>query len=385
MTIAGNAPPRRPVYLDYQATTPADPRVVAAMLPYFFEHFGNAHSTTHPYGWLAEEAVTLAREQVADLIGAETKEIVFTSGATESNNLAIKGVADFYGSRRKHLITVATEHRCVLESCRRLEREGYALTTLPVDRQGRIDLDQLAQAITDDTLLVSVMAVNNEIGVIQPLAAIGAMCRSRGVFFHTDAAQAVGKIPLDVNAMNIDLMSLSAHKLYGPKGIGALYVRRRPRVRLAPLIDGGGQEQGLRSGTLATPLCVAMGEACRLAGHEMADNARHLKTVRDRFLAVLSVQLPDHQVNGDMVERIPGNLNISFPYIEGDRLLPALGLDSEMAHASLRIGFGRSTSVEDAEFAALYIADAVKSLRRESPLWALHQEGIVLSTIGHDI
>jgi cysteine desulfurase len=395
---------KRPVYLDYQATTPCDPRVVAAMLPYFSERFGNPHSVTHAFGWQAEEAVELAREQVAAIIGAEPKEVVFTSGATESNNMAIKGVGRFYRQHKDHLVTVATEHKCVLESCRRLEREGFAVTVLPVGADGLIDLDRVAAAIGDRTLLVSVMAVNNEIGVIQPIAEIGALCRSRGVFFHSDAAQAVGKIPLDVEAMNIDLMSISAHKLYGPKGVGALYVRRRPRVRLEPLIDGGGQERGMRSGTLPTPLVVGFGEACRIAGDEMTEEAARLRRLRDRMIQGIVGRLPAVRLNGDAERRIPGNLNLSFAYVEGERLLRemrdvalstgsactsatlepsyvlrALGLDSELSHASLRIGLGRFTTEEEVDFAIDTIVDGVTRQRAESPLWAMHLEGIDLA------
>ncbi len=280
----GSNEPTKPVYLDYQATTPIDPRVLEAMMPYFTEKFGNPHSRNHHYGWEAEEAVEKSRKQVADLIGADEREIVFTSGATESNNLAIAGVARFYKDRKNHIVTVATEHKCVLDSCRHLEQEGFQVTYLPVQKNGLVDLDVLRQAITPKTVLVSVMAVNNEIGVIQPLAEIGEICREKGAFFHTDAAQAFGKIPLDVDAMKIDLMSISGHKIYGPKGIGALYVRRKPRVRLVALIHGGGQERGMRSGTLPTPLCVGLGEAAAIAQREMAQDAERLTKLRDRFL-----------------------------------------------------------------------------------------------------
>jgi cysteine desulfurase len=388
------------IYLDNQATTRCDPRVLQVMLPYFTEHFGNAHSVTHAFGWRAEEAVELAREQVAELIGAEAKEITFTSGATEANNLAIKGLAEIYGERKNHLITVVTEHKCVLESCRQLEEKGFSLTILPVGADGLIDLSQMEAAITDRTLLVSVMAVNNEIGVIQPIAEIGALCRSKGVFFHCDAAQAAGKISIDVDAQSIDLLSLSAHKVYGPKGVGALYVRRKPRVRVAPQIVGGGQEKGLRSGTLPTPLIVGLGEACRIAGLEMADEQVRLKQMRDRLQQSLLGRLEGVRLNGHAERRIAGNLNLSFFWVEGGQLLReltdiavstgsacsaatiepsyvlrALGLDSELAHASLRIGLGRFTTDADIDVAIEAIIGAVTRQRAVSPLWAMRQEG----------
>ncbi|MBW7851220.1 MAG: IscS subfamily cysteine desulfurase [Rhodospirillales bacterium] len=396
----------RPIYLDYQATTPTDPRVVQAMLPYFTEKFGNPHSRNHFYGWEAEEAVEKGREQVAALIGADPKEVIFTSGATESNNLAIKGVAYFNKARKDHVVTVATEHKCVLDSCRHLEQEGFRVTYLPVKANGLVDLDQLREAVTDKTAVVSVMAVNNEIGVIQPLAEIGAICREKGAFFHTDAAQAAGKIPLDVNAMNIDLMSISGHKLYGPKGIGALYVRRRPRVRLTALINGGGQERGMRSGTLPTPLCVGIGEACAIAAEEMGAEAERLRGLRDRLLDGVTGRLAEVYVNGDMEHRIPGNLNISFAYVEGEGLmmgikdlavssgsactsaslepsyvLRALGVDVELAHTSLRLGLGRFTTVEEIDYAVDHIVEAVTRLREMSPLWEMVQEGIDIKSI----
>lgn len=403
---AGHANATAPVYLDYQATTPTDRRVVEAMMPYFTEAFGNPHSRSHSYGWEAESVVEAARAQIAHLIGANAKEIVFTSGATESNNLAIKGVGRFYKDRKKHIITCVTEHKCVLDSCRHLELEGFDVTYLPVQQNGLIDLEALRAAITEKTLLVSIMAVNNEIGVIQPLKEIGAVCRERKVFFHTDAAQAVGKIPLDVEDMNIDLMSISGHKLYGPKGIGALYVRRRPRVRLEALISGGGQERGMRSGTLATPLCVGLGEACRIAEAEMGAEAERLHMLRDRFYDKITEQLPDVYLNGDLEQRIPGNLNLSFAYVEGEGLmmgikdlavssgsactsaslepsyvLRALGVEEELAHTSLRIGIGRFTTEEEVDFAADRIAGEVKRLREMSPLWEMAQEGIDIKSI----
>ena len=381
----------RPVYLDYQATTPTDPRVLAAMLPWFTEKFGNPHST-HGFGREAHDAVERARSQVAALIGADPREIVFTSGATESNNLAIKGAARFHramlGSERDHIVTLATEHKCVLESCAALQAEGFSVDILPVREDGLVDPDALAAAIGPRTLLVSVMAVNNEIGTIQPLAEIGALCRARGVLFHTDAAQAVGKIPLDVEAMKLDLMSISGHKLYAPKGIGALYVRRRPRVRLAPLIDGGGQERGLRSGTLAAPLCIALGEACAIAQDEMIAEAARLKTLRQRFLDAIRHRLPDTRLNGDAEQRVAGNLNLHFPGIDAEILLEtcpsvaastgsacssasiepsyvlrALGLDEAAARGSVRLGVGRFTTEAEIDFAADALIAAVRRLR----------------------
>jgi cysteine desulfurase len=379
----------RPIYLDYQATTPTDPRVVKAMLPYFTEKFGNPGSVTHRFGQEAERAVEEARAQLAALIGAEAREIVFTSGATESNNLAIKGAARFHRQfGRDHVVTVATEHKCVIESAKALERDGFRVTFLPVDGRGLLDPRTIARAIGTDTAIVSVMAANNEIGVIQPLAELGAVCRAAGVLFHSDAAQAVGKIPLDVTAMNIDLMSISGHKMYGPKGIGALYVRRRPRARIAPLIDGGGQERGLRSGTLPVPLCVGLGEAAAIAQADMAAEAARLVKLRDRFLARLRARLPDVELNGDAERRLPGNLNVSFPGVaatdlmeacpevavssgsacssaelEPSYVLRALGYSDERAGGSIRIGFGRMTTDEEAAQAADLLASAAISLR----------------------
>lgn len=394
------------IYLDYQSTTPCDPRVVEAMLPYFYENFGNPHSRNHVYGWQAEDAVEQARAQVAAILGADAREIVFTSGATEANNLAIQGVAQFYGHEKKHIITAMTEHKCVLDACRHLEQDGFAVTYLPVQADGLIDLATLEEAIRPDTLMVSVMAVNNEMGVIQPLAEIGKICRQHNVFFHTDAAQAVGKIPLDVEAMNIDLLSLSGHKLYGPKGIGALYVRRKPRVRLKALIHGGGQERGMRSGTLPTPLCVGLGYACELAQQEMAQENDRLWGLHNRLKHKLFEALPDIYLNGHAQARIPGNLNISFAYVEGEGLmmgvrmlavssgsactsaslepsyvLRALGVGDELAHTSLRMGLGRFTTEADVDFAADAIIKAVTHLRELSPLWEMAQEGIDVSKI----
>jgi cysteine desulfurase len=405
-TTKGHWSKDAPLYLDYQATTPTDPRVVEKMLPFFSERFGNPHSRTHHYGWDAEDVVEEARAQVASLIGATPKEIIFTSGATESNNLALKGVGQFYKDRKNHIITCVTEHKCVLDTCRHLEQDGFDITYLPVQENGLIELDKLAEAITDKTLMVSIMAVNNEIGVIQPIKEIGALCRENGVFFHTDAAQGAGKIPLDVDDMNIDLMSISGHKLYGPMGIGVLYVRRRPRVRVVAMINGGGQERGMRSGTLPTPLCVGIGEACALAEKEMGAEAERLKMLRDRFHAGINDRLSEVYLNGDLEHRIPGNLNLSFAYVEGEGLmmgvndlavssgsactsaslepsyvLRALGVEEELAHTSLRIGLGRFTTEEEVDYAVEKIATEVTRLREMSPLWDMAQEGIDLKSI----
>lgn len=382
---------KTPIYLDYQATTPVDPRVLERMLPYFSEIFGNPHSSAHAFGWAADEAVEQARREVAALIGAEAREIIFTSGATESNNLAIKGVAHFYGDKKRHIVTCVSEHKCVLETCVQLEREGFEITRMAVGRNGLIDREELRHEIRDDTLLVSIMAANNEIGVLQPIGEVGALCREKGIFFHTDSAQAAGTIPLDVHAMNIDLMSLSAHKLYGPMGIGALYVRRRPRVRLLPLMDGGGQERGLRSGTLAPALCVGFGEACTLAAREMEEEAPRLRALRDFLLTTLVSRLEGVVVNGDRDKRLPGNLNVSFAgtdasdllarlgdvamatgsacssaSIEPSYVLRALGLSDAEASASLRIGLGRFTTEEEIIYACDRIIAAVTAARTEA-------------------
>jgi len=395
-----------PVYLDYQATTPCDPRVLQKMLPYFSEKFGNPHSRSHAYGWAAEEATEVAREQVADLIGADAKEIIFTSGATESNNIAIKGVAHFYKDKKNHIVTVQTEHKCVLDSCRHLEQEGFTVTYLGVKPNGLIDLDELKAAITDNTSIVSVMGVNNEIGVIQPLAEIGKICRERGVFFHTDCAQAFGKIPLNVDEMNIDLMSISGHKVYAPKGVGALYVRRRPRVRLEALFSGGGQERGMRSGTLATPLVVALGEAAAIAKKEMGADLEKARHIYRRFETEIMDAIPDVFLNGDREQRYPGNINLSFAYVEGESMvmaikdlavssgsactsaslepsyvLRALGVGEELAHTSIRFGYGRFTTEEEIDFAINLIKNSVHKLREMSPLWEMVQEGIDITKI----
>jgi cysteine desulfurase len=380
------------IYLDYQATTPADPRVVEAMLPYFTRAFGNPHSRQHAHGWAAEDAVEAARRQVAALIGAPARDIIFVSGATEANNLAIKGMAR-RDPGRNEIVTCATEHKCVLEACRSLEREGFRLTVLPVTESGLINLDQLAAALNARTALVSVMAVNNEIGVIQPIAEIARLVHQHGALFHTDAAQAAGKIALDVEAMNIDLMSISGHKLYAPMGIGALYVHWQPGPRLQPLFDGGGQERGLRSGTLPLPLCVGLGAACEIAGAEMNEETTRLAVLRDRLLEVLRARLPDIRVNGDLAQRVAGNLNVAFLGIDAEDLmmevkevavssgsactsaeiepsyvLRALGLPDELARASLRISLGRFTAEDEIERAAALLADGVERLRENGPV-----------------
>jgi cysteine desulfurase len=394
------------IYLDYQATTPCDPRVVDKMLPYFHEKFGNPHSRNHAYGWAAEEACENARQQVADLIGADSREIVFTSGATESNNLALKGVMQFYGDQKNHLVTCVTEHKCILDTSRHLEQQGYQVTYLPVQANGLIRLDDLKAAITDKTALVSIMAVNNEIGVIQPLKEISQICRERGAFFHTDAAQAVGKIPLDVNDLNIDLLSISSHKIYGPKGIGALYVRRKPRVRVIAQINGGGQERGMRSGTLSPALCVGLGEACALANQEMQSEAARLYRFWHKMYKRFKSELSEVYLNGDDQQRFYGNLNLSFAYVEGEGLLGAvkdlalssgsactsaslepsyvlraLGVSEDLAHTSLRIGFGRFTTEQEVDYATDCIIKAVNRLRDLSPLWEMVQEGIDITKI----
>lgn len=395
-----------PVYLDYQATTPTDPRVVEAMVPYFAQKFGNPHSRNHKFGWDAEEAVENARKEVADLIGANPKEIIFTSGATESNNLALKGVGEFYKNKRNHIITVVTEHKCVLDTARHMEQDGFEVTLLPVQENGLIDLEQLKAAMTDKTLLVSVMAVNNEIGVIQPLKEIGEICRANKTFFHTDCAQAFGKIPLDVNEMNIDLMSISGHKIYGPMGIGALFVRRRPRVRVIAQINGGGQERGMRSGTLAPALCVGLGKAAAIAKEEMVAENERLHELSSHMWKRFQDELPEVYLNGDLEKRISSNLNVSFAFVEGEGLmmgikdlavssgsactsaslepsyvLRALGVEEELAHTSLRLGIGRFSTKEEVDYATDRIIKEVKRLREMSPLFEMAQQGIDLKSI----
>ncbi len=397
--------PHFPIYMDYGATTPVDPRVVDAMIPWLREHFGNPASRSHAWGWEAEEAVEKARQQVADLIGADPREIVWTSGATESNNLAIKGAAHFYASRGKHLITVKTEHKAVLDTMRELERQGFEVTYLDVQEDGLLDLDRLRDAMRKDTILVSVMFVNNEIGVIQDVAAIGAMCRERGIVFHVDAAQATGKVAIDMRTLPVDLMSLASHKSYGPKGIGALYVRRKPRVRLEAQMHGGGHERGMRSGTLPTHQCVGMGEAFRLAQAEMGTETERVRMLQQRLLAGIG-QIEQVFINGDLERRVPHNVNASFNFVEGESLimgikglavssgsactsaslepsyvLRALGRSDELAHSSLRITIGRFTTVEDIDYAVNTLQDRVAKLRELSPLWEMYRDGVDLSTI----
>ena len=395
-----------PVYLDYSATTPVDPRVAAKMIPFLTEDFGNPASHSHAYGWTAEKAVEEARGHVAALIGADPREIVWTSGATEADNLAIKGAAHFYREKGKHLITVKTEHKAVLDSMRHLETEGYEVTYLDVQEDGLIDLVALRAAMRPDTILVSVMAVNNEIGVIQDLEAIGAMCRERGILFHCDATQAPGHMPLDVDAIKCDLMSLSGHKVYGPKGIGALYVRRRPRVRIECQIHGGGHERGMRSGTLATHQIVGMGEAYRLAKLELDEELPRLRRLRDRLWDGIRSNIPEIYLNGNWEHRSPHNLNVSFAFIEGESLmmalkdiacssgsactsaslepsyvLRALGRDDELAHSSIRFTLGRFTTEEEIDYVVKSLVEKVAKLREMSPLWEMHQQGLDLSKI----
>lgn len=397
----------RPIYLDMQATTPTDPRVLDAMLPYMTGLYGNPHSRTHAYGWETDKATEEARQYVADLIGADAKEIIFTSGATESNNMSIKGVARFFGrsGKKKHVITTQTEHKCVLDSCRHLQDEGFDVTYLPVQSNGLISLAELEKAIRPDTALVSIMAVNNEIGVIQPMEEIGKLCRAKKVFFHTDAAQAVGKLEVDVNKWNVDLMSISAHKLYGPKGIGACFVRRRPRVRLDPIISGGGQERGLRSGTLSPPLVIGFGEAARIAKQELAYDHARISGLSHRLLSGLLAMEHTSQ-NGDPASFYPGCINVSFAYVEGESLLMALkdvalssgsactsaslepsyvlralGNSDESAHSSIRFGIGRFTTEAEIDYVLKAVTERVSFLRELSPLWELVQEGVDLKTI----
>ena len=395
----------RPIYMDYSATTPVDPRVVDKMVPFLHEQFGNPASRSHSYGWDAEQAVEEARAHVAALLGADPREIVWTSGATEGNNLAIKGAAHFYQGQGKHLVTVKTEHKAVLDTCRELERQGFDVTYLDVREDGLLDLDALQQALRADTILVSVMLANNETGVIQPVAEIGALCRARGIVFHCDAVQAAGKIPVDVNALNVDLLTVTAHKVYGPKGIGALYVRRKPRVRIEAQMHGGGHERGMRSGTLPTHQIVGMGEAFRLAKEEMAEESRRVGALRDRLLAGLST-LDEVYVNGDLARRIPHNLNVSFNFVEGESLimgikgvavssgsactsaslepsyvLRALGRSDELAHSSIRFTLGRFTTEAEVDSVIAQMRDTVGKLRELSPLWDMHLEGVDLDTI----
>ncbi|HFC8550409.1 MULTISPECIES: IscS subfamily cysteine desulfurase [Neisseria] len=396
---------KTPVYLDYAATTPVDKRVAEKMIPYLTETFGNPASNSHAFGWEAEEAVEKARADIAALINADPKEIIFTSGATESDNLAIKGAANFYKTKGKHLITVKTEHKAVLDTMRELERQGFEVTYLGVQENGLIDLEELKAAIRDDTILISVMWVNNEIGVVQDIPAIGEICRERKIVFHVDAAQACGKVPVDVEAAKIDLLSMSAHKVYGPKGIGALYVRRKPRVRLEAQMHGGGHERGFRSGTLPTHQIVGMGEAFRIAKEELEQDMAHYRKLRDIFLKGIE-GIEEVYINGDLEHRAPNNLNVSFNFVEGESLimavkelavssgsactsaslepsyvLRALGRNDELAHSSLRITFGRMTTEEEVQFAAELIKSKIGKLRELSPLWEMFKDGIDLNSI----
>jgi len=396
-----------PIYMDNHATTPVDPRVLNAMMPYFTDIFGNAASRNHSFGWQAEEAVEKSRKQIADLIGATAKEVVFTSGATESNNLAIKGVAEMYAEKGNHIITAATEHKAVLDTCKRLEKDGIRVTYLPVQTNGLVDLNQLQDAITDKTILISVMYANNEIGVLQPIAEIGKLAKSKGVLLHSDATQAVGKVPVNVIKDNIDLASLSGHKMYGPKGVGALYVRRKsPRVQITAQMDGGGHERGMRSGTLNVPGIVGLGEACALCNAEMAEESKRLSYLRDKLRGKLEKELDEVYINGTMEHRLPNNLNISFAYVEGESLLmgindiavssgsactsatlepsyvlKALGAGDDLAHSSIRFGLGRFNTEEEVDYVAAKVIDVVKKLRELSPLYEMAKEGIDLAKV----
>jgi len=397
--------PHFPIYMDYSATTPIDPRVADKMIPYLREQFGNPASRSHAYGWSAEAAVEEARAQVASLVGADPREIIWTSGATESNNLAIKGAAQFYKSKGKHIITVKTEHKAVLDTVRELERQGFEATYLEPQDNGLISLEQLEAAIRPDTILVSVMLVNNEIGVIQPIREIGELCRKKGIIFHSDAAQATGKVEINLEELKVDLMSFTAHKTYGPKGIGALYVRRKPRVRLEAQMHGGGHERGLRSGTLAPHQIVGMGEAFRIAQEEMDTELARIKALRDRLAKGL-LEIEEVYINGDMEHRVPHNLNVSFNFVEGESLimaikdiavssgsactsaslepsyvLRALGRSDELAHSSIRFTIGRFTTEEDIDFAVRLLKEKVGKLRELSPLWEMHKDGIDLNSI----
>lgn len=407
MTQLNNPSSSRPIYLDNSATTPVDPRVAEVMVQYLTADtkFGNPASKSHLYGWEAEEAVETARREVAQLIGADPKEIIWTSGATESDNLAIKGIAHFYHKKGKHIVTSSIEHKAVLDSCRQLEREGYEVTYLQPESNGLIDLSRLEAALRDDTILVSIMHVNNEIGVVQDLEAIGKLTRERKIFFHSDAAQSAGKIEIDVNRMNVDLMSFSAHKVYGPKGVGALYVRRKPRVRLEAQMHGGGHERGMRSGTLAVHQIAGMGEAFRIAREEMSEESVRLEALRDRFLKGIE-DMEEVYVNGDLNNRIPGNVNVSFNFVEGESLMMALnrlaissgsactsaslepsyvlraiGRNDELAHSSIRFTFGRFTTQEEVDEAVSLAVYHVNKLRELSPLWDMYKDGIDLSTV----
>jgi cysteine desulfurase len=396
-----------PIYMDYHATTPMDPRVFEAIKPYFMETFGNSASRNHSFGWQAEEAVEKSRKQIADLIGATPKEIVFTSGATESNNLALKGVAEMYAEKGNHIITAATEHKAILDTCKRLEKHGIRVTYLPVQANGLVDLDMLKEAITDKTILVSIMYANNEIGVLQNMTEIGKIAKAKGVLVHSDATQAVGKVPVNVIKDNIDLMSMSGHKIYGPKGVGALYVRRKsPRVQITAQMDGGGHERGMRSGTLNVPGIVGLGEACALCQAEMPEESKRMAYLRDKLRSKLESQLDEVYVNGTMEHRVPNNLNISFAYVEGESLLmgindiavssgsactsatlepsyvlKALGAGDDLAHSSIRFGLGRFNTEEEVDYVADKVIDVVKKLRELSPLYEMAKEGVDLTKV----
>ena len=397
-----------PIFMDNHSTTPVDPRVLEAMLPYFTEHFGNAASRNHSFGWTAEAAVENARAQVAALIGGDAKEIVFTSGATEADNLALKGAASYYKKRGDHIVTVETEHKAILDTCKRLTREGYRVTYLSPGKDGLVTPQQVADAVDDKTILVSIMLVNNEIGVVQPLAEIGRAikAKNKNVIFHSDAVQGAGRVPIDVEAMQLDLVSLTAHKMYGPKGVGALWVRRKPRVRIDPILDGGGHERGMRSGTLPVPLLVGFGKAAELARAEMAEDAARIGALRDRLYRGITSQLTEVFVNGSMEHRIAGNLNISFAFVEGESLLMALkdvavssgsactsaslepsyvlralGIGDELAHTSIRFGLGRFNTAEEVDFVIELVVRSVKRLRELSVLWEMHQEGVDLASV----
>ena len=405
--VAAPAGVHLPIYMDNHATTPLDPGVLEAMMPYLIGKFGNAASRNHSFGWEAEQAVETAREQVAKLIGASSKEIIFTSGATESDNLAIKGIAEMYRERGNHIITQVTEHKAVLDTCKRLEKYGYRVTWLPVNSDGIIDLEDLKRAIDDKTILVTIMAANNEIGVLQPTREIGRLCHEKGVIFHTDAVQAVGKVPFNVIDDCVDVASISAHKIYGPKGVGALYVRRRnPRVQIAAQIDGGGHERGMRSGTLNVPGIVGLGKACEIAAAEMEPEAARLRKMRDRLKTKLEAELDYVHVNGSMEHRLPGNLNMSFIYVEGESLLmgindvavssgsactsatlepsyvlKALGLGDDVAHSSIRFGLGRFNTEAEVDYVAAKVVDVVRHLRELSPLYEMAKEGVDLTKV----
>jgi cysteine desulfurase len=397
-----------PIFMDYHSTTPVDPRVLEEMLPYFTQHFGNAASRNHAFGWHAEEAVDIARERIAKLIGASSeKEIVITSGATESNNLAIKGVADFYRDKGRHIITTVIEHKAVLDTCKRLETEGFEVTYLPVERDGRIDLGKLEAAFRPDTILVSVMLANNEIGTVQPIAEIGRMCRARGVLLHTDAVQGIGKVPFHVDEMCVDLVSITAHKMYGPKGVGALYVRRsKPRVRLVSQMDGGGHERGMRSGTLNVPGIVGFGKAAQILTEEGAAESARILAQRERLRLAITSKLEEVYLNGSLEHRLPGNLNLSFAFVEGEGLmmaikdvavssgsactsaslepsyvLRALGVGEELAHSSIRFGLGRFTTDEEVDYVAELVVKKVQKLRELSPLYEMFKEGVDLKSV----